>query len=147
MRVSNWSLRHGAVERADADLVGHVDARGATADGIDARQMGGGALQRIVDAVVVILRVALYRRIPGNLIAEDDLAIDDGGAFAVAGAQVEADAAAFQVAAQRRGGFALVRAGIVGDALNGHRAAVDAVAHEIDSRRRARHRANRPTRR
>ena len=55
-------LRDGAVERADADFVGDVDARGAAADGIDARQVGGGALQRIVDAVVVILRVGSARR-------------------------------------------------------------------------------------
>ena len=131
-------LRHAAVERADADFVVHIDARGAAADGIDARQVRGGALQRIVDAVEVILRVALYRGVPGDLVAEDHLAVDDRGALAVAGAEVEADAAAFQMAAEGRGGFALLGAGVVGRALDGHGAAVDALAHEVDSRRRAR---------
>ena len=98
-------LRDGAIERADADFVGHIDARGGTADGIDARQVGGGALQGIVDAVVVILRVALYGRVPGDFIAEDDFAIDDGGALAVAGAEVEADAAAIQMTAEGSGGL------------------------------------------
>src|ERR1017187_2675010 len=93
-------LGDGAVERADAYFVGHVDAGGRAANGIDARQVGGGAVQGIVDAVVVILRVALHGGVPGDLVAEDDLAIDDGGALAVAGAQVEADAAAIQVASE-----------------------------------------------
>ena len=92
--------------------------------------MGGGALQGIVDAVVVILRVALHGGVPGDLVAEDDFAIDDGGALAVAGAQVEADAAAIQVTAEGSGGFAFLGAGIVGHALDGHGAAVDAFAHE-----------------
>src|ERR1017187_9941125 len=123
-------LGDGAIERADADLVGHVDAGGTAADGIDARQMGGGPLQRIVHTVVVILGVALHGGVPGDLVAEDDFAFDDGGALAVAGAQVEADAAAIQVTAERRGGFALLGAGVIGHAVDGHGAAVDAFAHE-----------------
>ena len=108
--MSNRSCGHGAVERADAHFVVHVHAGRAAADGIHARQVRGGALQGIVDAVEVILRVGLRAGVPGHLVAEDHLAIDDGGALAVAGAQVEADAAAIQVAAQRRGGFALLGA-------------------------------------
>src|ERR1019366_7387233 len=70
-----------------------------------ARQVGGGAPQGIVDAVVVILRIALHGGVPGHLVAENDFAFDDGGALAVAGAQVEADAAAIQVASEGGGGF------------------------------------------
>ena len=54
------------------------------------------------------------RGVPRHFVAEDDLAIDHGGAFAVAGAEVEADAAALQMAAERRGGFALLGARVVG---------------------------------
>ncbi len=49
------------------------------------------------------------RGIPQDLLAEDDLAVDHGGGFAVAGAQVEADPAAAQVAADGDG--AVERAG------------------------------------
>ena len=113
--MSKASRGTDAVERADADFVGDVHARGAAADGIDARQVRGGAPQRIVDAVEVVLRVGLRARAPRHLVAEDDFAVDHGGALAVAGAEVEADAAALQMAAQRRGGFALLGRVVVGD--------------------------------
>ena len=56
--------RHAAEERGHAHFVVHINARGAAADGVHARQVRGGALQRVVDAVEVILRVALEIRIP-----------------------------------------------------------------------------------
>jgi hypothetical protein len=95
--------RHAAIERAHAHFVVDVDARGAAADGVHARQMGGGAAQRIVDAVEVVLRVGLRARVPATSSLKTTFAVDHGGALAVARAQVEADAAAVQVAAQRRG--------------------------------------------
>ena len=67
----------------------------------------------------------------GRLVAEDHLAVDDRGALAVAGAEVEADAAAVQVPAERRGGLALLRSGVEGGALDRHGPAVDALAHEV----------------
>jgi hypothetical protein len=108
-RLSNSPAARRGRASPRAPRYGHVHARGAAADGVDARQVGGGAPQRIVDAVEVILRIGLRAGVPGHLIAEDHLAIGDGGALAVAGAQVEADAAAIQVAAERRGGSPVPR--------------------------------------
>ena len=79
----------------------HVDARRTAADGIHTRQMGRRLLQRIHDAVEVILRVGMKIRIPNRLLAEHDLAINDRRRLAVAAAQIKADAAAVKVAAQR----------------------------------------------
>jgi hypothetical protein len=124
-------LRNRAVERADADFVGHIDARRRAADGINARQVGGSALQGIVDAVVVILRITLYGWVPRDFVAEDDPAIDDRGALAIAGSEVEADAAAVQMTAKGSGGFSFLRAGVIGHALDGHGAAVNPFAHEL----------------
>jgi len=42
--------------------------------------------------------VFVARRIPPDLLAEDDLAVDHGRGLAVAGAQVEADPAALEMA-------------------------------------------------
>ena len=48
-------------------------------------------------------------RVPEDLLAEHDLAVDHGGGLAVAGAEIEADPAAVEVAAQRDRGLALGR--------------------------------------
>ena len=109
-RLSNSSRGTRAVERPHPHLVVHVHARGAAADGIHARQVRGGPPQRIVDAVEMILRIGLRAGVPRHLVAEDHLAIGHGGALAVARAQVEADAEAIQVPAQRRGGLPFLRA-------------------------------------
>src|SRR5476649_2228534 len=124
-------LGHGAVERTNADLIGHVDARCAAADGVDAGKFGGGALQRIVHTIEVILRIRLHSRVPADLFAEDHFAIHDGGALAIAGAQIEADTAAIQVAAEGRGGFLFHGGGVEGGGFNDHGAAVDALTHEL----------------
>ena len=84
----------------------YIDACSAPADGIDARQMRGGTFQRVVDAVVMVLRVALEIRVPGDLLGEDHLAVDDRGALAVGAAEIEPDPAAVEVAAERDGRFA-----------------------------------------
>src|SRR5688500_13448887 len=42
-------------------------------------------------------------RIPNRLFAEHNLAVDDGGDFAIAAPEIEADAATVQVAAERFG--------------------------------------------
>ena len=93
--------------------------------------MGGGALQGVVDALVMILRITFDGGSPRDFVAEDHFAIDHGGALAVAGAEIEADPAAIQMAAERSGGLALGGAGVVGDTLERHRAAVDAVGDEL----------------
>src|SRR6185436_8094774 len=89
-------------------------------------------LERVVDAVEVILRVGLLAGAPRHLIAEDDLAVDHRGALTIAGAEIEADPAAFEMAAERGGGFPLVGAGVIRGGDNLHRMAVDTVAHEIE---------------
>ena len=93
--------------------------------------MRGGAAQGIVNAVEVVLRIGLYARVPAHFFAEDHFAVDDGGAFAIARAQVETDAAAVQVAAQRRGSLAFHGRVFVGSALDGQRLAVNALAHKF----------------
>ena len=100
-------LRHAAEERGHAHAVVDVDAGGAAADGVQARQLRGGAADGVQDALVVVVRIALVARVPDHLLAEDGFAVDHGAGLAVAGAQVEADAAAVQVAPERHGGFLL----------------------------------------
>ena len=118
-------------ERSDAHFVADIDARGAAANGIHARQVLRRAAQRCLDAVVVILRIALKIRVPRHLLGEDDAPVDDCGALAIRAAEVEADAAAIQVAAQRHGGFA--GRGHVGEiaGLDGELPAIDLAAHEL----------------
>ena len=50
-------------------------------------------------ALEVVGGVLLEVRVPGDLLGEHDLAVDEGGGLAVAAAEVEADAAALEVAA------------------------------------------------
>ncbi len=63
--------------------------------------MLGGALQRIDDAFVMIIRVRLEVRVPHNLLAELHLAIDHRRRLAIAAAEVKADAVAFKMPTQR----------------------------------------------
>jgi hypothetical protein len=65
--------------------------------------MRGGLLQRVHDAVEVILRIRLVVGIPFRLVAEHDAAVDDGGGLAIAAAEVEADPAPVQMPPQRLG--------------------------------------------
>ena len=51
-----------------------------------------------MDALEVVGGVLLEVRVPGDLLGEHDLAVDEGGGLAVAAAEVEADAAAVEVA-------------------------------------------------
>ena len=143
MRRVEQVLRDAAVKRADANLVVHVDAGRAAPDGVDARQVRRRALQRIVDAVEVILGIGLAAGVPGHFLAEDHFAVDDGRGLAVARAQIEADAAAFEMPAERGDGFALLGHAIVIHVLDRRGAAVDALAHEADSRTRAGRRGSR----
>ena len=94
-------VRHAAKERAGLDPVVDVDAGGAAADGVDARQVRGRLVQRVHDPVEVVLRVRLVVRIPHRLVAEDDPAVDDRRDLAIAAAEIEADAAALEMAAER----------------------------------------------
>ena len=91
---------HAAEERGGADFVVHINARRTAADGIHPRKVRGGAFQRIVDALDVIVRIALEIRIPDDFLGKHHLAIDQRGAFSIGPAEIEADAAAFEIAAE-----------------------------------------------
>ena len=121
--------RHPAEERGDLDAVIHINARGAAADGIHPRQMGRRLLQRIHDAVVVILGIGLEIWVPHRFLAENHLAVHDGRHLAVAAPEVEADAAAVQVPAQRSGAAPLRRQGLRMHHLDG--VVEHPLAHEV----------------
>ena len=71
-------------------------------------------MQRIVDAIVMVLRVALEIWIPGDFLAEDHVAVDHSGGFAVGSAEIETDPAAIEMAAEGHGRFARCRQRING---------------------------------
>ena len=60
-------------------------------------------LQRVHDAVEVILRIRLVVRVPDRLFAEDDAAVDDRRDLAIAAAEIEPDPASFEMTAERLG--------------------------------------------
>src|SRR5258708_31834906 len=63
------------------------------------------AAQGIHDLLEMPLRVGMRERVPGRFVAEYRPTVAHGGYFAVARAEIESDAAAFQVPAQRRADF------------------------------------------
>ena len=76
--------------------------------------------------------VALLDRIPDHFFAENHFAVYDSRDFAVAGAQVETDAAAFEVTAQRSG--ALFGSGKLVNTIDVHDfegLLIDAAAHDL----------------
>ena len=77
----------------------------------------------------MILGVGLEIRVPDGFVAEHDLAFDDRRHFAVAAAEVEADAAPVQMAAQRSGAAAFGRQGFRMDHLD--RVIEHPLAHEV----------------
>ena len=95
-----FRFRNAAEQRRDARLVVHIDARGAAADRVDAGELGGGPLQRIDDPGAVVIDVLLEIRVPDDLLAVDGFPVFDRRAFAVGAAEVEADPAAVEVAAE-----------------------------------------------
>ncbi len=103
MDLLNSGLRDGPEERSHHGPVVDVDAGGAPADGVDPRQPGGGLVKPGHDLMVMVGRVGLVPGVPGDLLAEDGLPIHDGAHLAVARAEVEPDAAAVQVTAERPG--------------------------------------------
>ena len=103
--------RHGPEERGDPDLVADDDPGRRAADGVDAREVGGGLLQAVLDHAVVVVGIGLRRRGPGDLLAPDRPAVDDGRDLVVAGAEVEADAAAVEMAAREADRLAGFREG------------------------------------
>ena len=62
--------------------------------------MFGRAFETALNTVEVILRIALEIRIPFDLLGENNFSVDHGGGFAITSAQVKADPAAIQMAAQ-----------------------------------------------
>ena len=65
-------------------------------------------LKRCHDLVVVIGGVALLARLPHDLLAVDGVAVDHRGDLAIRGSEIEADAAAVQVAPEGPRGLALL---------------------------------------
>jgi len=102
--------------------------------------MRRGAAQRRVDLLQVPLRVLLAGRIPRHLLAEHDLALDDGCDLPVARPEVEADPTAVEVPAQRRGPVRRQREVRPGRRDDLERGPIDVRAHEagVEAARRAR---------
>ena len=121
--------RDAAEQRGDPGLVVHERAGRAAPDRIDPREVVRRPVQGLVDLPEVPCRIRLPARIPGALFAELDHAVDDRGDLAVAGAQVEPDAAAIQVAAQVEGRGRLGRKVRVRRRQDLERRAVDRGAH------------------
>ncbi len=121
--------RHGPEQGGDADLVADDDAGRRAADGVDAGEVGGGPAEALVDHAVVIIGIGLGRGRPGDLLAPDRLAVDDRGDLVVAGAEVEADAEAADVAPGEVQGLAGLREGRRAVEDDFERPAVDA-AHD-----------------
>ncbi|MEZ4767990.1 MAG: hypothetical protein R2844_06125 [Caldilineales bacterium] len=123
--------RNAAEERGNHRPVVHVDAGRAAADCVQPRQLALRQSQRSDDALVVVGRVGLLHRLPDDLVAPYRLPVEHGRHFEVGRAQVEADAAAVQVAAERLAGF-LLRRRLVGRAGDDcERPLVDGLAHEV----------------
>src|SRR4051794_16213183 len=78
----------------------------------------------------MVLRIGSHARIPGHFLAVDDLAVGDRRAFAVTRAEVEPDAIAVQMAAERSGGLLCHGSRFEGRTSDHHRTAIDTVAHE-----------------
>jgi len=121
--------RDAPEQRRELHLVGDVDAGGAAADRVDVRQVVRRPAQGVHDALPVVLRVGLVVGIPLDLLAPDDATIDDRRHLAITAAQVEADTAAVQVAAQRRGRRMLGRQLVRRDDLD--RMTVDALPDDL----------------
>ena len=100
LRVKDAHVGNATEERGDAYLVVDVDTGGRATDGVHARQMAGGEIQRVTDTGEVIGRVGLEVGIPLHFLGVDYLAVDESSALAIGAAEIEADAAAFQVAAE-----------------------------------------------
>ena len=59
------------------------------------------AMQRSVDAVIVILRIVLEIGIPWHLLRKDALPIDHRRAFSIGSPEIEADPAAIEMPPER----------------------------------------------
>ncbi len=71
--------------------------------------MCGSAFERIHDLVEVPFGVGLLNRIPEAFLAEDDFAVDNGGGFAIARAEIKANAIDVGVATESAGATAFRR--------------------------------------
>ena len=95
-------FRHGAQQRGHADFVVHDDARRTAADGVHARQICGGAMQRGNNVMIMIIGIRLRLRVPRHFVGEHCLAINHGGKFIIARTEIKTDAAALQMPAGRK---------------------------------------------
>ena len=106
-------------------------AGGGSADGVHPGEMSGGAFQRILNSVNVILGILLEVRVPDHFLGINYFPIHHGGAFAVGTAQVKTDAASVQVAAQCHGAGVFLGKFFHGNLFHFNRGAVNLLADEI----------------
>ena len=119
--VKDCGVSHAAKERGDAHLVVDVNARCGATNGVDARQVRGGNLQGVADALEMVSGVRLEIGIPFYFLRKDDLAVDDGRALPVGAAEVEANAASSEVTTQGEVRRAFGRQVLFGDHPEGQR--------------------------
>ena len=93
--------------------------------------MRRSAFECVIDAVTVILRIFLEVGVPGNFFAENELAVDGGGAFSVGAAEVETDSASVEVPAERHGGLFRLRSICIGAGYDLHPVAVNTSHHGV----------------
>ena len=91
-------------------------------------------LERVIDAVAMILRVFLEVGVPGNFLTENEFAVDGRGAFSVGAAEVETDSASVKVPAERHGGLFRFRSVRIGAGYDLHPVAVNASHHGVIER-------------
>ena len=103
----NFGVLDAAEQRGDAEAVVDDDARRGAADRVHARQVRPRELQRVHDAVVMVIGIAFEIGRPLDLFGEDDFPVDQRRALAVGAAEIEPDAAAVEIAPERerRRGF------------------------------------------
>ena len=94
---------HTPEKRGNFYHIIQIDPRRAPTDGLNPRQVCRRFLQRIHDALEMILRVRLKIRVPARLLAENHFAINHGGGLAVAAPQIKSNPAAIQVPSERGG--------------------------------------------
>jgi hypothetical protein len=120
-----------AEKRRGANLVFDIHTRSASADCVDAWQVSGCPFQRVIDAVVVVLRITFKIRIPANFFRKNALSVDHSRAFSVRATEVESDTATVEMTSERARGFARSRHSVEGTVLNFESSAIHTCAEEL----------------
>src|SRR5262249_15850382 len=104
----------------------------AATDGVHSRQVRRRAADRVVDAVEMILRIALYRGTPCHFLAEHYFAVHHRRALAIASAQVKPDAATLHIPPSRPRRLASLGRRPVGPRSKAHPAPINPPSNEIE---------------